>query len=201
MTVQNAPDGTRLDGAAMDQLFHEARSYSKWQTRPVERAILEEIYELLKYGPTSANTSPARFLFLTTEEAKSRLVPLLPEGNKEKAGTAPVVAIVAYDLEFFHKLGKLMPYRDLKPWFSDPTQAERTAIQSGTLQGAYLMLAARAFGLDCGPMLGDMKKIDEEFFEGTSWHANFLCCLGHGDRAQLHPRLPRLDFGEAARIL
>ena len=202
MTVQNTPHSTRVNTEAMDQLFREARSFSKWQDRPVGLPVLEEIYELMKYGPTSANTSPARFLFLATEEAKSRLVPLLPEGNQEKARTAPVVAIVAYDLEFFHKLDKLMPFRDLKPWFAgDPRQAEVTAIQSGTLQGAYLMLAARAVGLDCGPMLGDLKKIDDEFFMGTHWRANFLCCLGYGDRTQLHPRLPRLDFNEASKIL
>jgi len=195
-------DPTRLDTPALDQLFREARSFSKWQDKPVSLPLIEEIYHLLKFGPTSANTSPARFLFLTTPEAKSRLVPLLPEMNQEKARTAPVVAIVAYDLEFYHKLDKLMPFRDIKPWFAgDPAQASQTAIQSGTLQGAYLMLAARALGLDCGPMLGDLGKIDQEFFAGTSWRSNFICSLGYGDRSLLHPRLPRLDFAEAVKTL
>ncbi len=142
----------RLDDTALDQLFREARSFSKWQDKPVSPALIEELYDLLKLGPTSANTSPARFLFLVTPEAKARLVPLLPEMNQDKARTAPVVAIVAYDLEFYHKLDKLMPFRDIKPWFAgDPAQASRTAIQSGTLQGAYLMLAARPWAWTRGP--------------------------------------------------
>ena len=113
-----------------------------------------------------------------------------------------MVAIVAYDVEFYHKLDKLMPYRDIKSWFTgDPALASRTATQSGTLQGAYFILAARALGLDCGPMLGDFAKIDQEFFSGTAWHSNFICALGYGDRSQLHPRLPRLDFAEATQTL
>lgn len=192
----------KLDAPVLDQLFREARSFSKWLDRPVPPDTIQEIYDLMKLGPTSANTSPARFLFLTTSEAKARLVPLLPEMNQEKAKTAPVVAIVAYDTEFYHKLDKLMPYRDIKPWFTgDPAFASRTATQSGTLQGAYLIMAARAMGLDCGPMLADLGKIDQEFFAGTSWRTNFLCALGYGDRSQLHPRLPRLDFAEAVKTL
>lgn len=191
----------RLEASALDQLFREARTATKWLDAPVDPALIQELYELLKWGPTSANTSPARFVFLTSDEAKGRLVKLLPEGNQEKARTAPVVVLVAYDVEFFHKLDKLMPYRDLKPWFSKPEVAAQNAAQSGTLQGAYLILAARALGLDCGPMLGDLEAIDREFFEGTTWKTNFVCALGYGDRAQLHPRLPRLDFEEAARIL
>jgi len=195
-------DPTKLEAPVLDQLFREARSFSKWQDRPVSPQLIEEIYDLLKFGPTSANTSPARFLFLTTPEAKARLVSLLPEMNQEKARTAPVVAIVAYDLEFYHKLDKLMPFRDIKPWFSgDPTMASQTATQSGTLQGAYFILAARALGLDCGPMLGDLTKIDQEFFTGTTWRSNFVCSLGYGDKSQLHPRLPRLDFAEAVKTL
>lgn len=191
----------RLEASALDQLFREARTATKWLEAPVDPTLIQELYELLKWGPTSANTSPARFVFLTSDEAKARLVGLLPEGNQEKARTAPVVVLVAYDLEFHQKLDKLMPYRDLKPWFSNPDVAAQTAAQSGTLQGAYLILAARALGLDCGPMLGDLGAIDREFFEGTTWKTNFVCALGYGDRAQLHPRLPRLDFEEAARIL
>jgi len=199
MTV--TPEAARLGAAALDQLFREARSFSKWQDKPVEPELIKELYELLKFGPTSANTSPARFLFLTTPEAKERLAAVLPEMNQAKTRTAPVVAVVAYDLEFHHKLDKLMPFRDIKAWFSEPAQALRTATQSGTLQGAYLILAARALGLDCGPMLGDLDAIDKEFFQGTTWHANFVCALGYGDRGQLHPRLPRLDFEEAVTIL
>ncbi len=192
----------RLDDLSLDQLFREARTFSNWRDRPVSPSLIQELYDLLKFGPTSANTSPARFLFLTTQEAKARLVALLPEMNQEKARTAPVVALVAYDLEFYHKLDKLVPFRDLKPWFTgDPAQAIRTATQSGTLQGAYLILAARALGLDAGPMLGDLEKIDAEFFGGTTLRTNFICALGYGDRTQLHPRLPRLDFAEAAQVL
>jgi len=192
----------RLDALALDQLFREARSFSKWQDRPISPQLIEEMYDLLKFGPTSANTTPARFLFLTTPEAKERLVPLLPEMNQEKARTAPVVAIIAYDMEFYHKLDTLMPFRDIKSWFAnEPIQAIHTATQSGTLQGAYLILAARALGLDCGPMLGDPDKLDQEFFSGTSWRSNFICSLGYGDRSQLHPRLPRLDFTEAVKVL
>ena len=194
--------GARINDTALDQLFREARSFSKWQDKPIAPSLVEELYDLLKFGPTSANTSPARFVFLTTPEAKARLVPLLPEMNQEKARTAPVVAIVAYDLEFYHKLDKLMPFRDIKGWFSgDPVQAKTTAVQSGTLQGAYLIMAARALGLDTGPMLGDLGKIDQEFFAGTTLHSNFICALGYGDKTQLHPRLPRLDFAEAAQTL
>ncbi len=200
-------DGTeasppRLDDAALDLIFREARSFSFWQARPVEETLIREIYELVKLGPTSANTSPARFLFLASEEAKARLVPLMPEQNREKTRTAPLVALVAYDLAFFEKLDKLVPYRDLKPWFADNRAfAERTAMQSGTLQGAYLMIAARSLGLDCGPMLGDADRIDAEFFPGSTWRVNFVCALGYGRRERLFPRLPRLDFDEAARIL
>ncbi len=197
-TTQDKPG---LDATALDLLFREARTFSKWQDKPLEPGLIEELYELLKFGPTSANTSPARFLFLTTSEAKERLAAVLPEMNREKTRTAPVVAVIAYDLKFYHKLDKLMPHRDIKSWFADPAQALRTATQSGTLQGAYLILAARALGLDCGPMLGDLTLIDKEFFEGTTWRANFVCALGYGDRGQLHPRLPRLDFDEAVTVL
>jgi len=192
----------RLNDQALDQLFRQARSFSNWQNRPVDPTLIEELYDLLKFGPTSANTSPARFLFLSSDEAKNRLVSILPEGNQEKARTAPVVAIVAYDLEFYEQLGKLMPHRDMKPAFvGNSARISHTATQSGTLQGAYLLLAARALGLDCGPMLGDLEKIDNEFFPGTSWRSNFVCALGYGDRTQLGPRLPRLNFAEAVKTL
>jgi 3-hydroxypropanoate dehydrogenase len=203
MTPVSSPaNPRRLDDAALDMLFREARSYSFWQQRPVEESLIHTLYDLVKFGPTSANTSPARFVFVTSEEAKARLVPLMPEQNREKTRTAPVVALIAYDLKFYEKLDKLMPHRDYKPWFANnPAFTEKTALQSGTLQGAYLMLAARSLGLDCGPMLGDDEKINAEFFPNSSWRINFVCALGYGVKEKLFPRLPRLDFDEAARVL
>ena len=200
--VETIPPVSQLDEAALDLLFREARSFSYWQPRPVEESLIRKLYDLLKLGPTSANTSPARFMFVTGNEAKARLVPLMPEMNREKTRTAPVVALVAYDLKFYEKLDKLMPHRDYKPWFAgNPAFAEKTATQSGTLQGAYLMLAARSLGLDCGPMLGNDDQINAEFFPNSSWRLNFVCGLGYGMKEKLFPRLPRLDFDEAAVIL
>ena len=203
-TPIDSPDAVHMEigDAALDQLFRQARSYSFWQPRAVEESVVHRLYDLVKFGPTSANTSPARFVFVMSDEGKARLVPLMPEMNQEKTRTAPVVALIAYDLRFYDKLDKLMPHRDYKPWFvGNPAQAEKTAKQSGTLQGAYLMLAARALGLDCGPMLGDDEKINAEFFPDSSWRVNFVCALGYGVKEKLFPRLPRLDFDEAARIL
>jgi 3-hydroxypropanoate dehydrogenase len=197
-----SPSQTRLDDRGLDQLFRDARSYSFWQQRPIEESVIRELYDLLRMGPTSANTSPARFVFVRSEEAKARLVPLMPEQNQEKTRTAPLVVLIAYDLRFYEKLGKLMPYRDIKPWFTEnPGFSEQTARQSGTLQAAYLMLAARSLGLDCGPMLGDNEKIDAEFFSDQAWRLNFVCAIGYGLKEKLFPRLPRLDFSEAAVIL
>ena len=192
----------RLSDAALDVLFREARSYSYWQPRPVEQSLIRELYDLLKMGPTSANTTPARFLFLTTAEAKDRLVRIMPEGNKEKTRTAPVVAIIAYDLKFFENMDRLAPGKPFKQRFAEnPAEAQWIARLSGTLQGAYLIMAARSLGLDCGPMLGDLDAINAEFLPDSSWKANFVCALGYGVKERLHPRLPRLDFEEAARIL
>jgi len=201
-TAESISTVPQLDDAALDLLFREARSFSFWQPRPVEESLIRRLYDLLKLGPTSANTSPARFVFVTSDEARARLVPLMPEMNREKTRSAPVVVLVAYDMEFYQKLGKLMPHRDYKPWFAgNPPFAEKTAVQSGTLQGAYLMLAARSLGLDCGPMLGNDDQINAEFFPDSSWRLNFVCALGYGAREKLYPRLPRLDFDEAAVIL
>ncbi len=202
-TTEEAPEAfARLDDEALDQLFREARSFSSWQDRPVEESVVQELYNLVKMGPTSANTSPARFVFVRSEEAKARLVPLMPEMNQEKTRRAPLVALVAYDLRFHEKLGKLMPYRDIKPWFTEnPAFLEQTARQSGTLQGAYLIMAARSLGLDCGPMLGNNEKIEAEFFSESGWKLNFVCAIGYGVREKLYPRLPRLDFNEAAVLL
>lgn len=202
-TIEKVPEASgRLDDKALDQLFREARSFSSWQERPVEESVIQELYDLLKMGPTSANTSPARFVFVRSEEARARLARLMPEMNQEKTRRAPLVVLIAYDLRFHEKLGTLMPYRDIKPWFTENTAfSEQTARQSGTLQGAYLIMAARSLGLDCGPMLGDNEKIEAEFFPERGWKLNFVCAIGYGVKEKLYPRLPRLDFSEAALLL
>ncbi|MCA3389004.1 MAG: malonic semialdehyde reductase [Roseomonas sp.] len=191
-----------LDDRALDQLFRAARTQNKWQDRPVPDAKLQELYELLKWGPTSANSSPARFVFVRTAEGKAKLKEALSAGNLEKTMAAPVTVIVCYDSYFYDKLGQLFPHADAKPWFtSSPEFAEKTAFRNGSLQGAYLMLAARAVGLDVGAMSGfDNAKVDELFLFGTGWKSNFLVNLGYGDPAGLFPRSPRLSFDEAARL-
>ncbi|MCA3376350.1 MAG: malonic semialdehyde reductase [Roseomonas sp.] len=191
-----------LDDRALDQLFRAARTQNKWQDRPVPDAKLHELYELLKWGPTSANSSPARFVFVRTPEGKAKLKEALSAGNTEKTMAAPVTVIVCYDSYFYDKLGQLFPHADAKPWFtSSPEFAEKTAFRNGSLQGAYLMLAARAVGLDVGAMSGfDNAKVDELFLFGTGWKSNFLVNLGYGDPAGLFPRSPRLSFDEAARL-
>ena len=191
-----------LDDLALDQLFRAARTQNKWQDRPVPDAKLHELYDLLKWGPTSANSSPARFVFVRTSEGKAKLKEALSAGNTEKTMAAPVTAIVCYDSHFYDKLGQLFPHADAKPWFtSSPEFAEKTAFRNGSLQGAYLMLAARAIGLDVGAMSGfDNAKVDELFLFGTGWKSNFLVNLGYGDPAGLFPRSPRLSFDEAARL-
>ncbi|MBL6457532.1 malonic semialdehyde reductase [Belnapia sp. T6] len=191
-----------LDAAALDQLFRSARTHYKWQDRPVPDTKLAELYGLLKWGPTSANSSPARFVFIRTAEGKAKLKPALSEGNYEKTLTAPVTVIVAHDTEFYEELPKLFPHADARSWFAgNAALADVTAFRNGTLQGAYLILAARAIGLDAGPMSGfDNAKVDEAFFAGTSWKSNFLVNLGHGDESGLFPRSPRLSFDEAARF-
>jgi 3-hydroxypropanoate dehydrogenase len=192
-----------LDDAALDLLFREARTYTAWLPKPVTDEQLHAIYELFKWGPTSANTSPARVLFLKSEEAKARLLPVLAPNNVEKSRTAPVVAVIAYDVEFYEKLPELYPSVDARAWFvgkADLIQA--TAFRNGTLQGAYFILAARALGLDCGPMSGfDAEKLDAEFFPDGTWKANFVCNLGYGDAEKLYPRNPRLSFDEACKIV
>lgn len=195
-------DPTMLDDKALDQLFRTARTHNKWQDRPVPDAKLHEIYELLKYPPTSANSSPARFVFVRTAEGKAKLKQALSAGNVEKTMTAPVTVIVAHDIEFYEKLPQLFPHADARSWFAgNAAFAETSAFRNGTLQGAYLMLAARAVGLDVGPMSGfDNAKVDELFLAGTTWKSNFLVNLGYGDPAGLFPRLPRLSFDEVARF-
>jgi len=191
-----------LDATALDQLFRSARTHNAWQDRTVPDTKLQELYDLLKYGPTSANSSPARFVFVRTAEGKAKLKPALSEGNLAKTMTAPVTAIVAYDTRFYDELPKLFPHADARSWFAgNDALAEVTAFSNGTLQGAYLIIAARAVGLDTGAMSGfDNTKVDEAFFAGTSWKSNFLINLGYGDESGLFPRSPRLSFDEAARL-
>jgi 3-hydroxypropanoate dehydrogenase len=193
----------KFSEAELDQLFRTARTRNGWRPEPVPEAVIRELYDLLKWGPTSANLSPARFVFLTTEAAKARLAPHLSSSNQTKALTAPVIAIVAYDLQFAEHAPRLFPHSPgVKDWFGDPTVAQETAFRNGTLQGAYLILAARALGLDCGPMSGfDPKGVDAEFFGGSSLRTNFICNLGYGSEENLFERLPRLSFEEACRIL
>jgi len=192
-----------IDEACLDAVFREARTHNVWLDQPVTEDELRTVYDLLKWGPTSANSSPARFLFLRTKEAKERLRPALSTGNLEKTMAAPVTAIVAYDPRFYEDLPRLFPHADARSWFaSNEELAATTAFRNGTLQGAYLIIACRAAGLDCGPMSGfDNAKVDAEFLSANGWKSNFLINIGHGDTAQVFPRSPRLTFDEACRLL
>ena len=188
---------------AIDQLFTVARTHNRFGGE-VSDETLHRLYELVKMGPTTANASPARFVFVKSAEAKKRLAPALDEGNRAKTLEAPVTVIVAHDLAFYEKLPYLFPHTDAKGWFDGKPEAqlETVALRNGSLQGAYLILAARALGLDTGPMSGfDNAKVDAEFFAGTRIRSNFLVNLGQGDAAHIFPRSPRLPFDEAARIL
>ena len=193
-----------IDASGLDLLFREARSHNKWREEPVSDETLHALYDLLKFGPTSANCSPARFLFLRTKESKERLAPALSSGNLAKTMSAPVTAIVAYDPKFYENLPKLFPHNpDAVSWFtSNDSLAATTAFRNGTLQGAYLMLAARSLGLDIGGMSGlDNAKVDQEFLSDKGWRSNFLVNIGHGDPEGLFNRSPRLDFDEACVLL
>jgi len=192
----------RLDAAALDQIFRTARTHRAWTDEPIADETLQALYELMKWGPTSGNCCPARFVFVKSREAKERLKAALDPGNVAQTMAAPATAIIAYDLEFYEKLPQLVPHRDARtPFIGKPELIRTTALQSGTLQGAYLIVAARALGLDCGPMGGfDAAKVDSAFFPDGKVKSNFLCNLGHGDPATLHPRAPRLAFDEACRI-
>lgn len=190
-----------LTDAALDQLFRSARTYNRF-SGAIDDATLHRLYELLKWGPTSANASPARFVFVRSPEAKARLEPALDEGNRAKTMEAPVTVIVGYDMDFHEKLPYLFPHTDAKAWFDGPQENRfDAAFRNGTLQGAYLLLAARTLGLDTGPMSGfNAAKVDEAFFSGTSIRSNFLVNLGKGDPASIFDRSPRLPFDEACRI-
>ncbi len=192
-----------LPDAALDQLFRTARTHNEL-TGEVSDQTLRQLYELAKWGPTSANMSPLRLVFVKSAEAKAKLGPALDEGNYAKTLAAPVTAIVAFDMAFYEKLPYLFPHTDARGWFEGkPDDALHTiALRNGSLQGAYVLMAARALGLDCGPMSGfDNAKVDAAFFAGTKIRSNFLINLGHGDTARLFARSPRLSFDEAAEIL
>ena len=192
----------RLDAAALDQLFRAARTHNGWQARPVADALLHEVVDLAKMGPTSANASPLRVVFVRTPDGKARLKPALSPNNLEKTMAAPVTAILGHDLAFYEQLPRLFTHADARAWFVGyEALIETTAFRNGTLQGAYFILAARALGLDCGPMSGfDNAQVDAAFFAGTTVKSNFLVNLGHGDPAKLFPRSPRLAADEIARF-
>jgi 3-hydroxypropanoate dehydrogenase len=193
----------QLDDRSLDIIFREAHTHSAWLEKPVSDALLHQIYDLMKWAPTSANSSPARIVFVRSSAAKQRLLPAMSPGNVDKTRTAPVTAIIAYDTEFYEKLPKLFPHADARSWFAgNQTLIDTTAFRNGTLQGAYLILAARSLGLDAGPMSGfENAKVDKEFFPDGKVKSNFLVNFGYGDHAKLQPRNPRLPFAEAAQIL
>jgi 3-hydroxypropanoate dehydrogenase len=192
-----------ISDEALDQLFRSARTQNKWQDKPVSPTLLHALYDLLRMGPTSANCSPARFVFVSTAAGRERLKPHLSPGNVAKVLTAPVTVIIGHDLKFYEKLPQLFPHADAKSWFvGNDALIQTTAFRNGTLQGAYLMLAARSLGLDCGPMSGfNNAAVDEEFFPNSTVKSNFICSLGYGDPAGLFPRSPRLPFDEACQIV
>lgn len=194
---------TSISQGSLNQIFHNARTHSAWQNKPVTDEVLHQIYDSMKWGPTSANTSPARILFVKSPDAKEKLLSCVAPGNLEKTKAAPVTAIIAEDMEFYEKLPKLFPQTDAKSWFAGNQELiEKTAFRNSSLQGAYLIISARAHGLDCGPMSGfDNQKMDSAFFEGTPWRSNFICNLGYGEATKLFPRNPRLSFEEACKIL
>jgi 3-hydroxypropanoate dehydrogenase len=187
---------------ALDTIFRAARTFTRWQDKPVSPALLMAIYDLMRLGPTSANCSPARIVFVVSRAAKERLKPHLSENNVEKTMTAPATAIIGFDLDFAERLPFLYPQvPDAKDWYNDPLVAERVAFRNGSLQGGYFIVAARALGLDCGPMSGfDNAAVDREFFADSRVKSNFLCNIGYGDSAGTRPRNPRFPFEEACRI-
>jgi len=199
MTAAHSP----LGQDALDRLFLQARTHAAWLPEPIPPELLRRLYDLTRFGPTSANTTPARFVFLTMEASKARLLPALMPGNVEKTRTAPVTAIVAWDTEFYLHLPRLFPHSEIgRKFAANAALRDETAFRNSSLQGGYFILAARALGLDCGPMSGfDAQKVNAEFFPDGKWRVNFLCNLGYGDPAKLHQRNPRLAFEEACQIL
>ncbi len=192
-----------INDEALDLIFREARTRNGWEERDVTRTLMQAVYDLTKMGPTSANCSPARFIFVTSDAGKERLKPHLSEGNLEKTMAAPCCVIIGYDMAFYERLPELFPHTDAKSWFvGNDELIEETAFRNGTLQGGYLIIAARALGLDCGPMSGfDKAGVDREFFKGTTIRANFLCNIGYGSDKDLFDRAPRLTFDEACQVI
>ena len=195
---------TIIDDNTKDLLFRTARTHNGWLDKPVDDALLQQIYDLMKWGPTSTNSSPLRIVFVKSKEAKELLRPCLMAANAEKTMSAPVTAIFANDMEFYEKLPTLSAHNNARSWFIGEGKEESiktTAFRNGTLQCAYFMIAARSHGLDCGPMSGfNNAKLDEAFFGGTPLKSNFICSLGYGDTSKLYPRGPRLSFSEACTI-
>jgi len=186
-----------------EQLFDNARTHNGFAAMPIPETTLRELYDMLKWGPTSANSSPARFIFVQSPAAKARLLPAMSAGNQEKTKQAPVTVIVGMDMAFYEKLPQLFPHADAKPWFTgNQAMIDATAFRNSSLQGGYMIVAARALGLDCGPMSGfDAAKVDAEFWAGTTVKTNFVCNLGKGDPAKLFGRSPRLTFEEACKVV
>lgn len=192
-----------LSPADLDLLFKRARTHNKWLAKPVDPDLLKAVYDLVRMGPTGANTQPARFIFVTSQAGKEKLKPALAAGNLDKTLSAPVTVIVAQDLAFYENLPRTFPHVDAKAWFvGNDALIESTAFRNSSLSGAYLILAARSLGLDAGPMSGfDNAKVDQAFFAGTQIRSNFLVNLGYGDDTAMMPRLPRLEFDEACKIV
>ena len=192
-----------INDEALGLIFRDARTRNGWQDRKVSRPMMQAVYDLMKWGATSANCSPARFVFVASDEAKARLKPHLSGNNAEKTMKAPCCVIIAHDLEFYEKLPELFPHTDARSWFKgNDDLIKTTASRNGSLQGAYFMIAARALGLDCGPMSGfNTEGVDRECLSGTKWKSNFLCNIGYGTDENLFPRSPRLDFDQACRIV
>ena len=193
----------KLDSHTLDQMFREARTRNGWTDQQVPDQQLRELYDLMKFGPTSANCSPARFVWVRSAEGKSKLAACAAPINAPKILAAPVTVIIGYDLAFANQMPKLFPVRAeaMQAYFADPVVAETTAFRNGSLQGAYLIIAARALGLDCGPMSGfSNEKVDSQFFGNTRVKSNFICCIGYGSNENLFPRNPRLTFDEAGRF-
>ncbi len=192
-----------INDQALDIIFREARTHNGWEERAVSQTLMQAVYDLTKWAPTSANCSPARFVFVASPEAKARLKPHLSEGNVEKTMAAPCCVIIAHDMEFYQRLPELFPHTDAKSWFAgNDALIKETAIRNGTLQGGYFLIAARALGLDCGPMSGfDAGGVNKEFFADTSYEANFLCNIGYGTDKDMFARSPRLEFDAACKVV
>lgn len=203
MAVALIQERQRVAAQVFDQLFRQARTHSAWLEKPVPQSTLRELYDLVRLGPTSANTQPARFVFLSSDRAKERLLPAMSQGNREKTRTAPVVVLIAWDTQFYEHLPRTFPQKEMRGTFANnPALAEETAFRNSSLEAGYFIMAARALGLDCGPMSGfDAAKVNDEFFPDGKWKINLICNLGYGDPAKLFPRNPRLEFEEACRVL